>query len=627
MGSLSHTFSNLGAPLDNGWMSGLVTFGLAGAAIVTVVLWRKFQNTKRALSELAAAQKALRSREAMLVAQAEKNRVTEIALSKAQQAAEASDKAKRDFFAVMSHEIRTPLGGIIGMLDLLRKLPQSPQQQHYTAMARDSADVLLELLDDMLDAAKIEAGRLTLETIPFSPRVELGRVVAGMRGRAMAKGLELSCAFDDTVPEFVSGDPIRLRQVLSNLISNALKFTQYGSVRIRVRAERQNGGQLRLCISVSDTGIGISGELKTKLFSKFEQGDASTSRRFGGTGLGLAIAKHIVEMMFGSISVESEPGRGSTFRFDVALVAIAPAEIKNLQQAEWAKPMPAHSRVLRVLCADDEMINRVIVEGLVTGMGHTVEFAQNGAEALEQLKRYDFDLVLMDFRMPVLNGIDATKQLRESSSGVRDRDVFVAALTANAAPEHRHECLASGMNAFLSKPIQEIELHHLLEQAIEFQLGRGRYLPVLHGTCSHEPVRERTKLETKVLTEEEIFSMIEAAEAKVSGPKTSSVAKISPQIARQYLTDAPERLTQMRDALSTGDVEKLGIAAHSLKNISHYVEARRLSELSAKIEKAADASDMAPIGPLLNETRAEYEVVKARLQIFTGIHYETTACR
>jgi signal transduction histidine kinase/DNA-binding NarL/FixJ family response regulator/HPt (histidine-containing phosphotransfer) domain-containing protein len=624
MGTFLQSLSEFAPPLDHDWMSGIATFGLAGAAVVTVTLWRKFQNTKSALAELAAAREALRLRETLLTEQAEKNRRTEAALAAAQRSAEESDKSKRDFFAVMSHEIRTPLGGIIGMLDLLRKLPQSPQQQHYTTLARDSADVLLELLDDLLDAAKIEAGRLTLETIPFSPRVELGRVVAGMRARAMAKGLELSCTFEDSVPDFVKGDPIRLRQVLSNLISNALKFTQQGFVRIRIRAERQNGGQLRLCINVVDTGPGIPADLKAKLFSKFEQGDASTSRRFGGTGLGLAIAKHIVEMMFGRISVESRPGQGSDFRFDVALAAVAPEEITTLHREEWSKPMPAHSRALRVLCADDEMINRVIVEGLVTGMGHTVEFAKNGHEAVDLLTRFDFDVLLMDYLMPMLIGIDAARQIRAASIQVRDREIFIAALTANTAPEHRADCTAAGMNGFLSKPIQESELHRLLEQVIEFQLWRGRDLPAVSGADAPHSNRTEPSVDAPGLTENEIFAMIAAADAKLFASKAAP--KISVEIARHYLTDAPERLRQMRDAVATGDLTALGIAAHSLKNISHYVDARRLSDLSAEIEKSADSGNVANVERQVSDARAEFEVVKKRLHIFTGIQYENTAC-
>lgn len=608
MGTNWHFLGNLTAPA--GLCLVLAAGGIAAAGFLGLRLWNCRREERSLRAQLADAAKKLQAQER--------------ALASAGEAAAESERTKRDFLAVMSHEIRTPLGGVIGMLDLLRKLPQTAQQKHYTSLAHESSGVLLELVDDLLDIAKIEAGRLTLEKIPFRLRQELGRAVACIRPRTMAKGLELSCRIHDSVPEIVNGDPTRLRQVLGNLLSNALKFTASGSIRLLAEAEAGGGsdGDLRLRISVTDTGIGISPEIRARLFSRFEQGDVSTSRRFGGTGLGLAIARHIVELMGGRIWVESDVGKGATFTFEARLTEATAAEAGILKQDEQTKARPTHTRQLRVLCVDDEMINRVIAEGLVTSMGHTVEFAETAEQGFELLARHDYDTVLMDYRMPGMNGIQAARLIRSGGRQVRDPDIFIAAFSANSSREHRRECESAGLNVFVQKPIREDELHRALEQAIEFQQWRGRELPLIHDFAAAPAVALPRAHE---LSESELMGLLDAAASSRLDEGTARRKKeIQPEFVRQYLKDAPARLQQIQDAIAERNVEQIGLAAHSLKSISGYVAGDRLSALGGRIEDAADRGELDKIPGLTGLALAEFAALRTRLETLHRIHDETT---
>lgn len=539
-----------------------------------------------------------------------------LALRAAKEAAEAAARAKSDFLAVMSHEIRTPLGGVIGMLDLLRRLPQLPQQRHYTKLAHESAEVLLELLDDVLDMAKIEAGRLTLESITFDVRSEFARFLEGMRLRAASKGVDLTWEIPATTPERLKGDPTRLRQVLANLVSNALKFTSEGSVKVMVRTEKLDQ-RVRLCVDVLDTGPGMTPETIGRIFSKFEQGDASTTRRYGGTGLGLAIAKHLVELMHGSIHVTSNVGAGSTFSFCVRLDLPSEAELQTPLSSNTRAPLPRHDESLRILCAEDDMINRVIAEGFVVAMGHSIEFANDGIEAIEKLSRQEFDAVLMDARMPRMDGIEATRVIRGADSPVLDRDIFIIAATANASGVFGERCLEAGMNRFITKPFRESDLHAALAAAIEHQRSRGRSPRKIASAARPK----QSAPEAPGLSEAELLAML-------SDPPTATKERTVPvDIRQQYLKDAPMRLAQMRSAIRSRDHRALAIAAHSIKNISHYVAAERLSTLGGMIETAADAGRWNEIMELIPEAEEEFAAVRTRLESSaqTRSTYETAA--
>lgn len=528
----------------------------------------------------------------------------------AKEAAETATKAKSEFLAVMSHEIRTPLGGVIGMLNVLRKQTMSPEQQLYTDLAHENAENLLTILDDVLDAAKVEAGKLTLETIAFEPAIQFGRVLEPMRVRAEAKGLALKWTIDPNMPEVLLGDPTRLRQVLANLLSNALKFTTRGTIKTTLSAKKLGRDRVNLCISVKDTGIGMTAEQLARLFNQFEQADSSTTRRFGGTGLGLSIVKSLAGQMGGSISVESIPGVGTTFTFNANLRegTAGDLQLSPARAPQDAKALQKHRARLHILCAEDDSTNQVAAEFLVTQMGHTVEFVENGKQAVDWLTRHRAAVILMDNRMPVMDGFQATQLIRDPASTVIDHEVYIIANTANATSGYRERCLAAGMNDYLTKPLRETELHAALDRAIVHLEKKGIELrpmpdtPQVHLVHSAPP-----PLAPDGLSEAELLAIIGDDEnTKPTAPTSQLPPEALQRIAAQYFTDTPDRLAEIRLALDPPDAISLARAAHSLKSTSRYVQASTLSALGEKMEQHADAGQLVEIPNLLNQAEKEF---------------------
>ncbi|HYL34894.1 MAG TPA: ATP-binding protein [Bryobacteraceae bacterium] len=386
----------------------------------------------------------------------------------AEQAAEAANRAKSDFLANMSHEIRTPMTGILGMIDLVRTSELSPQQQEHLDMAKSSAKSLLTLLNEILDLSKIEAGRFDLTPIPFSIRQCAADALRMFEIRAREKGLDLKAKVDNSVPDILIGDPLRLRQVLLNLVGNAVKFTAQGSISLVVGLENQTSSESVVLVQVADTGIGIPAEKHAVIFDAFRQSDESTTRRYGGTGLGLTISARLVELMGGRIRVESEPGKGSTFSFVIRFGRVSSADgLEALQAAAapWPEPAPVASpkNSLRILVAEDNVVNQKLVAELLKREGHEIVVVGNGREAALAVERSAFDVVLMDVQMPDMDGFEATAAIRRLEKDAAHHTPIVA-MTSHAMQGDQQKCIQAGMDDYLSKPISVQDLRAMVEK-------------------------------------------------------------------------------------------------------------------------------------------------------------------
>jgi signal transduction histidine kinase len=381
-------------------------------------------------------------------------------LKKARDIAEQAVKAKSMFLANMSHEIRTPLNGIVGMIDIMRQTNLDDQQREYLSIIDISSETLLMIINDILDFSKIEAGQFSFEQISFNIRNEVDDVYKVLAYSAQQKNLELSIHIQNDVPETVQGDPFRLKQILINLINNAIKFTKKGFVRVSVSLLRRSGKKDAIHFEVRDTGIGISSENQQKLFKSFSQADTSTTRNFGGSGLGLAISKRLVQMMGGDIGAESEEGHGSTFWFTVTLdkATLEPAVTEEVQSEFIARP-------LNILLAEDNAINQKVSMININKLGHQVQLAGNGREAVEMFSRQTFDLILMDVHMPGMDGLEATREIRNIEKERKtDHPIPIIAMTATIYEEDIRNFYCWGMNDYLGKPFKSVDLAQVIEK-------------------------------------------------------------------------------------------------------------------------------------------------------------------
>ena len=386
-------------------------------------------------------------------------------LLKARDAAESANRIKSEFLASMSHEIRTPMNGIVGMVHVLMATPMPVDQRDKLSTLASAASTLLGILNDILDISKIEAGRLELDVAPFLPRRMLDDMMALWRPTALNKGLGLKSHVDSDMPTVMTGDANRIGQIVANYLGNAIKFTESGTVTVRLSGEPKGDGVYCLRVEVTDTGIGIAEGTIPKLFQKFSQADNSTTRKYGGTGLGLAICRELAQLMSGEVGVESTPGKGSTFWFAVDC-RVADSTILPMPEAGSRSRLLAlpGERRLRLLVAEDNQVNQVVILSMLRAAGHECDIAKDGREAIAAVQRGSYDGVLMDIQMPVIDGVEATQSIRKL--GEEYQKLPIIALTANAMAGDEEHYLGRGMNDYVPKPIDPDRLTLALRRSI-----------------------------------------------------------------------------------------------------------------------------------------------------------------
>ena len=544
------------------------------------------------------------------------NRQLEEATARANQLAtqaEMANAAKSEFLANISHENRTPMNGVIGMNALLLDTRLNPEQRHYAEAVRASGEAMLGLINNILDFSKIEANKLELEELDFDLANLLDDCATTLALQALDKGLALRCTTDPAVPTLLRGDPGRLRQILANLGGNAVKFTHAGEVAIHVSTVNMTAEDVLLRFAVRDTGIGIPADKLGLLFDKFRQVDASINRRYGGTGLGLAISKQLAELMGGSAGVSSEEGKGSEFWFTARLAKQAPAAAPPPPATATHSPTDLLSlldgRKVRILVAEDNITNQQVTLGLLKKLGLRADAVANGAEALKALSILPYGLVLMDVQMPVMDGIEATRQIRKLHPPTRNHQLPIIAMTAYAMRGDRERFLEAGMNDYVAKPVSLEALAATL----------GNWLPPGAATADQPELAARS----------------DPAAAATSAPPTARVFDkagfmermledevFARQVIRCFLTDLPSLIAGLKQALHAGDAASTANLAHTIKGAAASVGGEALYGAASAIEEAARSDDLAAASVRVADLDGQFTRLREIMSRILKGHYD-----